>query len=670
MIDNGSLKLLLDILENPAMKVDNFIETNALTFRQLHAKLEQLNYYLVQRGFAEICIQDDFFQYDAQIEAWIMADDFLKGEMIILDEKVRPQLIYLYVFARQTEVSNYHLQWLLKVSKNTAFSDVKQLKEFCLKHHIQFVYTRQKGYHLKGTEMDKRKLAIMCLNQLMELPLGHKIVAYMIESWGEAANIQEHFEDIRHILVSGNLLVPRSRLEAMSIFCRLLMMRHVDEVEFTEQQYQLLKASQLRRIAQQICERLSLDSEEEVLYLTAHLLAIVEGNALDECVGTIEPYAIQMIQYIERKLAISFDQRLDLQKGLLQHLLPAYYRIVFDIPINNPLLEQIMKDYRFLFDVVQQSLIPLEQLLDKAIPLSEVAYLTMFFGGRLRNRARNKRQLHARVICPNGISASHMLKAQLRELFPDFLWSVDSHLNQQTAGDADMIFSTIFIKADVPVYVTKPLLSVYEKNYLIDVVNRDFNVQTQKLPTSRDIMAIVQKYVQIELPTQLEKELTDYIHRYTTMERTDDPMLKDLLTEDYIQFDSEVQSWQEAIERSAQPLSQKGHIQSSYIQAIIDRVNEYGPYIHIGKGVAIPHARPEDGVSKLGMSFLKLVNPVQLGGKPEHEVDVFITLAAIDNTTHLAALAELTQILSNKDKLDQLKSAQTTQEVLDLIHTT
>ncbi|MBM7655832.1 mannitol/fructose-specific phosphotransferase system IIA component (Ntr-type) [Neobacillus cucumis] len=49
----------------------------------------------------------------------------------------------------------------------------------------------------------------------------------------------------------------------------------------------------------------------------------------------------------------------------------------------------------------------------------------------------------------------------------------------------------------------------------------------------------------------------------------------------------------------------------------------------------MPHARPEDGVNQLGMSFLKCEHPVYLMEDPKHEINIFIVLAAIDNETHL-----------------------------------
>ncbi|MRM44602.1 PTS sugar transporter subunit IIA [Lactococcus cremoris] len=144
-------------------------------------------------------------------------------------------------------------------------------------------------------------------------------------------------------------------------------------------------------------------------------------------------------------------------------------------------------------------------------------------------------------------------------------------------------------------------------------------------------------------------------------------MLTDLLTKEKIRFTNKELSWQEAIELAAQPLLDKHEIEERYIKAIIDKVEAFGPYIDLGLGIALPHARPEEGVKKLGMSFLRCEHPVKLMDDVKHEIKLFIVLAAIDNETHLRALSTLTKILSNKERLSQLLAATNAAEVEQIL---
>ena len=144
-------------------------------------------------------------------------------------------------------------------------------------------------------------------------------------------------------------------------------------------------------------------------------------------------------------------------------------------------------------------------------------------------------------------------------------------------------------------------------------------------------------------------------------------MLTELITPEMIQICDEVADWETAIRTAAKPLVASRKIEDRYADAMIEKVKQYGPFIHIGKGIALPHARPEDGVKALGMSLLKVENPVLLLDDEKHAVQLFVCLAAVDNEAHLRALSSLTKLLSNKENLDDLLAATTKEEITTIL---
>jgi len=100
---------------------------------------------------------------------------------------------------------------------------------------------------------------------------------------------------------------------------------------------------------------------------------------------------------------------------------------------------------------------------------------------------------------------------------------------------------------------------------------------------------------------------------------------------------------------------------------MIVNVMTLGPYIVIAPGLALPHARPEQGVRKLGISFLKIKSGCLFSEKEEHRAHILIVLAATDNETHLQALSQLTKLLSNKEDMKALFAANKVEEVLALV---
>lgn len=141
-------------------------------------------------------------------------------------------------------------------------------------------------------------------------------------------------------------------------------------------------------------------------------------------------------------------------------------------------------------------------------------------------------------------------------------------------------------------------------------------------------------------------------------------MLNDLLTKETVNFIQKVTNWQESIEAAASPLLLNGSITKEYVEAMINTINELGPYIVIAPFVALPHARPKQGVRKLSMSLLIIREAVYF---QENAVHVIFVLAAIDNETHLRALSQLCELISDEELIGQMIKIEDKEQILDII---
>jgi mannitol/fructose-specific phosphotransferase system IIA component (Ntr-type) len=82
--------------------------------------------------------------------------------------------------------------------------------------------------------------------------------------------------------------------------------------------------------------------------------------------------------------------------------------------------------------------------------------------------------------------------------------------------------------------------------------------------------------------------------------------------------------------------------------------------------VAIPHARPEQGVRSLSMSLLKLDEAVDFA--PDKPVRLIIILAAVDNDSHLRALIQLTQLLNDPANIEEIVSTSDKSVLMEYVH--
>ncbi|ENZ03584.1 hypothetical protein HMPREF1092_00771 [Clostridium thermobutyricum] len=124
-----------------------------------------------------------------------------------------------------------------------------------------------------------------------------------------------------------------------------------------------------------------------------------------------------------------------------------------------------------------------------------------------------------------------------------------------------------------------------------------------------------------------------------------------------------VEDYGEGIKISCNMLKEEGIIEEKYYNAIMSKIDEFGPYFCIADGVAMPHARPEDGSIETGVSVVKLNNPVDFLGK---QISVFFTLSAKDNESHLGLLRQIAEVCMNKDKLNKIINSNNEKEIMEV----
>lgn len=144
--------------------------------------------------------------------------------------------------------------------------------------------------------------------------------------------------------------------------------------------------------------------------------------------------------------------------------------------------------------------------------------------------------------------------------------------------------------------------------------------------------------------------------------------LSDMLTEDRIRCGVSATDWREVVRLTGMVMEDASLIQARYTQAMIELIEEAGPYLVIAPGIALLHARPDDGVRRAGMVLLTLSTPVAFGHSSNDPVWLVIGLAAESNKAHIHAMADLATLLSKPGILEDMRDCSTSQEMIGLIH--
>ncbi|PLR76731.1 PTS fructose transporter subunit IIA [Bacillus sp. V3-13] len=658
--------------------IPQLMDQTQLSKRQIKYDLDKINHWLKEKKLPFIIVQRN--QYiDVPAKVLDHVSDLPASTKVdfILTEEERFLAIYLYIFARNEPISSAHLTDLLKVSKNTVISDVRKLNDMITPFLVKVSYSRKSGYHLKGTEWDKRVLLMNQLNILLQKPYGEKLLHYILRK-GEH---EIHLEEITHHLLSlereFQLQFVEERLDQFAFFLQFYCIRQRADkiVQIYSDELDVLMQDPLKAVANKLVHLLNLEeAESEIGYLIIQLHGLSLGNAsvVKDDHDLLLSICDRLVTEFESKACVTFQKKNNVIETLYQHIKPAYYRMKYRIPISNPLLNQIKREHKELYFIVKELLLPIESLLNITIPDEEIGFITIHFGALLENpKQLLPKKKSAVIVCPSGISSSLMVKHQLESLFSEI--SVDQtvslkEFNNSSFSDFDIIFSTVPLQTRRHYYLVKPIMTPMEKSSLINEVYQNlFGIEHQGV-SANEFIQMIEEFANIFDREGLKNALNHLsIHKNATSYRGNTPVLTDLITKDTIQFKDQLPDWEEAIKVAAQPLLMRGVIEPSYIDAIIDNVKTLGPYVIIGPEIAIPHARPEMGVNQIGMSFLKLSEPVYFCNDEKYPVSLLFCIAAIDNKSHLKALSQLTRLLSNKDEVQKLKRLDTAEEVLELL---
>ncbi|MGO1759785.1 MAG: PTS sugar transporter subunit IIA [Mammaliicoccus vitulinus] len=138
------------------------------------------------------------------------------------------------------------------------------------------------------------------------------------------------------------------------------------------------------------------------------------------------------------------------------------------------------------------------------------------------------------------------------------------------------------------------------------------------------------------------------------------------LKKEQIKINHHVETPQEAIEAAGKLLVETDSVTKQYVDSMIKSYEDLGSYIVLAPHIAIPHSRPESGVNEQCLALLRLSTPIPFGHPTNDDVALVIPIGGVDENFHIKMLQSLSNILTDKSKLDILMNSND----VDLIYKT
>ncbi|MEH7329141.1 PTS sugar transporter [Priestia megaterium] len=667
MLDKRSTAVLQVLLQAATfISVQELMKQFQVSRRTIYYDIEKINDWLCQQEleFVQYTYGKGFFLNDqAKDQVAKQISHVIPSAYLSVED--RQIYVALMCILRGGKIGTQQLMDETEVSRNTVLQDIKDLKNKWVKKGISLTYSYKDGYEVKGSESDIRNLIYIHITELLSQHQEELLKRVMKADYEYSMiyNWLVECEDKLGMAFTDKML---TQLAYMLTCCiqRIGGKRYVD-ASITRKE-ELEKTRQYKAL-QEIESVLGFDFPPHEKHYLATVLLSAKVNVVNQADSDdwMRSIVKEMVSRFQAYACVVFEDRNRLEQNLYIHLKTAYYRLLYNIHLPNPMLSAIETKYQDIVELTKKALLPLENSLQIRINEDEISYFALHFGGWMKKQEGRQKQKRIVIVCANGIGTSRMLQYQLEQLLTDaeLIGPMTVRDYEQFKETYDLVITTTPLKKRMNVMLVNPILTDDEKQRLIDLVE-----PASSQLTTQAIMGIIKQHANIQDEPALLANLKLVIQQSKKMVREDKkPMLHEVLQEPFLQLTDSADDWKSAVRLAAKPLLNYEYIEPSYVEAMIKSVEQLGPYIVIAPKVALPHARPEQGVNRVGMSMLRLKEPVYFSTEKQHGAQLIIVLAATDNETHLKALSQLSMMLSENDNIDKLIAMNTKQEMLALI---
>jgi len=662
-LDTRCVAILRYLTEsNDTVTVQELSRFFNISVRSVYYDINKINDWLMMLEVPTLLIERNRGIYVTSIQSEKIRELLRNSDnsgYYVLSPKERQRIHICTLLSSVEPVYVETLSSLCDISRNTTFNDLKIVREKIARYGLELDYETSQGYKIRGPLMQQRAVFMYYFTPLIPLLENNQL----------ASIDQLPFYDQEKVKMTLDLLkrieekLDTNYVEGMSLSLAVLITvirKRQGQIDLTDIDTEDIVSTKEFAMVETHFDTIP---QSEQIYIAMHLLGsrvqIQSVNQAKIQKPFILEIAMEMVLEFERLACLEFEDRDRLSNLIANHLAMSIYRYRYGIQIGNPLMNDILTSYPDLFDLTVQAARVLKDRLHMPIPDSEIAYITMHFGGFLQNNVRRDGECSVLIVCPNGISTATILRGEIESLHPNL--KILDIVGVDGIGPylqyCDFIVSTVDVNAPVPVIKVRPIITEDDRVRILSrVVNSAHIHKFAGGVNLESVLSVVSNYIHGDAYAKLKADL-DHLYnpsRSGDLAPSSSVRLEDVLTQDRIRIVDKTEGWEDAIFQAAQPLLRTHTILPGYVDAMIQRVRQYGPYIVIGPQIALAHAMPKDGVVSLGMSLMISRSPIAFQDKT---ATLLFVLAPVDKISHLGIMKDLMTVISDSELVDKLTQA-------------
>ncbi|TDW16403.1 BglG family transcriptional antiterminator [Breznakia blatticola] len=599
----------------------------------------------------------------------------------------REVIMFFNILDNSNKILAQDFQELFGVSKSAIDQSMKSIRGWCKEFGIDIVSNNKEGLSLTGSEGYIRLLVNNIINTQIDIQelINEDLERLSNDKFTSILNFLNQadlitiYHDLRKTFSEESLNNELYFLQLSIYFC-VWKARYFNQNSIREDDRFIKKyrAEHTELIVDRFLSIFNINNvpgdERNYLDFMVDSLNIQRKQTLPREWVKIQMFMIELIESMSIKRSVAYERDTNLFENLVQHFAALLKRIDENIEIYNPLKNMVKQEYQSIYEDIQASLDELPVFKNRNISESEIAYLCIHFGASEEKlKSMQSEKYRVIIMCGHGLATGELLAQRVKRIYQfDVIGIVGSYEAQATRRmNADFILKTTNVEVDtLPSLQINPMLHQVDKEKIeaFIALNKQhfhsFPKKIEKHDVLEDIIECIFKDNERLNKTLLTEKIGNVLekHEIHFKKKGYQPMISDVLKDEYIQLNVKAKDWQDVIVQVANPLLKDKVIEPCYVDAMIESVNKFGPYIVISEGVALAHARPEEGVNELGISLVTLDPPIAFNHEDHDPVKLVFCLAAIDDNAHLKMMATIVKLINEEKKIEELVSIKDKEE--------
>ncbi len=464
---NRENMLILDILSTEDyMTAAVLAEKAGCSSKTVRNRIKEINETLVQLpGFPAVVVSKPRFGFQL-----ILGEGETKHSLYkVLNQEVRREIPatpgertdYLLFFLLEQEeyVTISQLADQLYVTDSVVKTALRNTENILLKYGISL--SRRAGYGIKaiGEEINIRDCLVDFFAESNYARKCHKNLP--------RKELDELGQKVWELLGKYQIRIPEIVFYnfVKYIYISIQRIKKGRGIRFCKDQQVQIDVSDIEvsvRLAELLHQRYGIElSEEEQDYFSILLAGkrVIGNNGEGNLVIPEELNALteQMVESTLEEFNLNLKGNFDLLMILNQHMIPLDIRLRYNIPVTNPLLEDIQKNYPFAYTIAKRAAVILQEYYGTQVSADEIGYLAMIYALALEKQPENRKQSNILIVCSLGKASSNLLTYKYRQEFADYIGNIQvcnqMELKQVNFEEIDYVFTTVPIKMPIPVPV-------------------------------------------------------------------------------------------------------------------------------------------------------------------------------------------------------------------------